>query len=338
MDVLVVLGPGLTADAALLTGQAETSAAALGVGVRVVRSDSTTATRAALAGHDGPSVVTPADRALMTNSATTVWYDLGATDPEPGVPHLQGRGVWGLDWAIRHAVHRLRHPVTERVAYGEHPEQWAELRAAGVDAPVAVLVHGGFWRSVWAADLMDALAIDLADRGWHAWNLEYRRPDRHGWPATIADVTAGVAAIQARHTGPVVVFGHSAGGQLALNLAADVPGLTLAVSLAGVIDLAEGFRRGLGGGAIRVALGGTPEELPEVYAAADPMARIPLKTPVLLVQGAGDDPDLVDANRVYAAASGARLLERPGDHFDVIAPQSAIWRATMAEVDQLLAR
>ncbi len=62
----------------------------------------------------------------------------------------------------------------------------------GGPLPVAVLVHGGYWRSIWAADLMDALAVDLAQRGYAAWNLEYRRPDRHGWQATVADVAAGL--------------------------------------------------------------------------------------------------------------------------------------------------
>lgn len=328
MDVLVVLGPGLRADAKLLTATAESSAARLGVGLRVEPSDSPARTADLLKNHDGPAVVTPSDPLLPeTSPSTTVWYDLSTSDPIPGAAHLWGRGVWGLDWAIRHAVHRLTHPA-ERVAYGPGPDQWSELRGTGT--PTAVLIHGGFWRSIWAADLMDALAIDLAARGWTAWNLEYRRPDRHGWPATIADLTAGIAAA-AQH-GPVVLFGHSAGGQLALNAAADLPGVKLAVSLAGVLDLQEGYRRTIGGGAVATALGGTPDEVPEVYATADPMARLPLTTPVLLVQGAQDDPDLVDMNRRYATASGAPLIELPGDHFDVIAPDSPLWNATMDAV------
>jgi acetyl esterase/lipase len=239
-------------------------------------------------------------------------------------------------------VHRLRHPA-ERIAYGDHPEQWADERtptpAGERAAPVGVLIHGGFWRSIWAADLMDALAIDLTARGWTSWNLEYRRPDRHGWAATTADVAAGVTAARERHPGaPIVLFGHSAGGQLALRLAADDPDLALAVSLAGVLDLAEGQRRFLGEGAITVALGGTPAEVPAVYAASDPMARLPLAAPALLVQGSGDSLDLIDINRRFARASGHLLLEQPGDHFDVIAPGSPIWAATMAEVSRTTSR
>jgi acetyl esterase/lipase len=349
VDVLLVLGPGLVADRDLLVSLAESTAAELGVGLRVGSS---------LAEHDGPVVAVPASLAARE----AIGYDLTVAASVTGPRHLHGRGVWGLAWAIRHAVHRLRHPA-ERIPYGDDPEQWAEERVFGVppmpppplhrvgpikapgsdnsgaSSTVGVLIHGGFWRSIWAADLMDALAIDLTARGWTSWNLEYRRPDRHGWAATTADVPAGVAAARRRHPGArIVLFGHSAGGQLALRLAADDPDIALAVSLAGVLDLGEGQRRFLGEGAITTALGGTPDEVPEVYAAADPIRRLPLASPALLVQGSGDGLDLVDINRRFAAASGIPLLEQAGDHFDVITPGSPIWEATMARVGQMISR
>lgn len=349
MEIVVVVGPRVVADLALLASVAEAAFAELGVPGRTVVARSV-AEFAEIAGGDGAVVAVPGVRSLST-PATAVRYDLGVEEPLPGITHLHGRGVWGLGWAIRHAAHRHRHPA-RRVCYGPDPEQWADVRGAG---PAAVLLHGGFWRSIWAADLMDELAVDLAARGWTSWNLEYRRPDRHGWDATVADVAAGVAAA-ASESGPVVLFGHSAGGQLALRLAADHneaaggegwvgdhPRVVLAVSLAGVLDLAEGERRFLGDGAIPAALGGTPATVPEVYAASDPMARLPIGVPTLLVQGAGDSPDLVDVNRRYATAARAAgddvtLLELPGDHFDVIKPGSALWAATMAEVTAIISR
>lgn len=345
-ELLLVLGPDTGADPELLAGQAESAATELGIGLRIATSDSPEDTARLLAEHSGPAVVVPADPAVCAASTTpafpdAVCYDLRIAPVVHGPRHLHGRGVWGLVWAVRHAVHRWRHPA-ERVGYGTDPEQWVEVRrpAAPVGAaPVAVLLHGGFWRSVWGADLMDALAIDLIERGWVAVNLEYRRPDRHGWSATTPDVEAGVAAIDRLYPGrPTVLFGHSAGGQLALRLAADRPGLALVVSLAGVVDLLEGYRRGVGDGAIPAALGGTPQEVAGVYAAADPFRRLPLATPALLVQGEQDSPDLIDFNRRFAAASGARLIEQPGDHFDVITPTSPIWRATVAATEEILRR
>ncbi|WFE19716.1 alpha/beta hydrolase [Solwaraspora sp. WMMD937] len=377
--VLVVAGPGLTVDPELLRGLVVAEAAGLGVvGDFVVAADAAEV-RGLLDGVGsvgGRAVVLlpgpdPAVRALLTADGRwvgrAVHYDPQVTDPQPTDPgsvHLSGRGVWGLAWAIRHAVHRLRRPA-RRVAYGPDPEQWGELRlpadsseVSAKSLPVAVLLHGGFWRSIWAADLMDALAVDLADRGYAAWNLEYRRPDRHGWPATTADVATGLAVLAnlPELTGGAVpdglldldrvaVFGHSAGGQLAVRLAADggpVP-VALAVSLAGVLDLAEGDRRQVGTGAVAAALGGDRDTVPQVYAASDPMARLPIGVPQLIVQGAGDDLDLIDFNRRYVAAARAAgedpgWLEQPGDHFSVIDPAAPIWQATMTQVDHFLDR
>ena len=118
MDVLLVLGSQLVADRGLLTSLAGNTAWDLDVGLRVVSA----ATAEELAAHDGPAVVVPADPALLAAApANTVFYDLTVA-AEPASPqHLHGRGVWGLAWAIKHAVHRLRRPAA-RVAYGDHPE------------------------------------------------------------------------------------------------------------------------------------------------------------------------------------------------------------------------
>jgi acetyl esterase/lipase len=354
MDVSVVAGPGLVADPGLVRETAAAQCAALGATARFVAAPDPAAVAGALAGAQSGAVVVlpgpdPETRRLMAAPGPyadrTVWYDLTRTGPvavAAGAAHLYGRGIWGIGWAIRHAVHRLRRPA-RRIGYGAHPDQWGELRLPAGDRPgpppVAVLIHGGYWRSVWAADLMDALAIDLADRGFATWNLEYRRPDAHGWPATTADVAAGLAALTDRplDLGRVAVLGHSAGGQLAMRAAADRGAVALAVSLAGVLDLAEGQRRGMGTGAIEAALGGTPATAPAVYTASDPMARLPLGVPQLVVQGRDDDPDLVDSGRRYVRAARAAgdqvtALEQPGDHFAVIDPAAGIWRAAAARI------
>jgi acetyl esterase/lipase len=381
--VLVVAGPGVVGDAGLLEEVAMAELDALGARGRFAVTGDVAAFRAELDAAGGDHAVValpgpaPAARRLTAAPAAysprTVWLDLARADPLPvagGAAHHQGRGVFGLVWAIRHAVHRLRRPA-RRIPYGERADQWGELRlppsAGGSPLPVAVLIHGGYWRSVWGADLMDGLAIDLAGRGYASWNLEYRRPDLHGWNTTTGDVAAGVAALRAVDApldlARVAVIGHSAGGQLALRAAADTgragtgragtgragtgragtagrraagsaPGVALAVSLAGVLDLAEGDRRRIGSGAVAGALGGSVAEIPEVYAASSPIERLPLGMPQLVVQGGSDDLDLVDINRRYARAAGeeAIYLERPGDHFAVIDPAAPIWKAAAREL------
>jgi|tagenome__1003787_1003787.scaffolds.fasta_scaffold20988821_2 acetyl esterase/lipase len=261
--------------------------------------------------------------------------------------HIRGRGVDGLRFAVD-AWHFHRHRPEMRHEYGADPDQHVQVRLPepaepGRPHPVAVLVHGGYWHSRWEADLMDAMSVDLADRGYVAWNVEYRRPDDHGWDATVADVAAALDALAGADVGVeldldrVVLLGHSAGGQLVVRLAADVasdpsaavrPALT--VSLAGVLDLDAADRRWLGEGAVSTALGGRRADREDVYRLSSPLARLPIGLPVAVVCGLQDSLDLLDISRGYAAAASAAgddvtVLEGTGNHFSVIDPEDPLW-------------
>ncbi|MFC3998048.1 alpha/beta hydrolase [Nocardiopsis sediminis] len=182
--------------------------------------------------------------------ADVIRVDFGPCPPDPSpevAVHIRGRGPDGLRFAVDSWYHRRFHPAAVH-AYGGHPDQRAELRVPAGDGPfpVAVLIHGGYWRSRWGADLMDAAATDLTARGHATWNIEYRRPDEHGWTATTSDVAAAlsaVASVPGAHRldlDRVVVLGHSAGGQLALRAAADAAGDTVAGSEAAGASRAAG--------------------------------------------------------------------------------------------------
>jgi len=232
--------------------------------------------------------------------------------------------------------------------YGDHPSQVGDLHlpARAGSAPVAVLLHGGYWRERYARSLNDALARDLAERGWAAWNLEYRRVGGGGgWPATAIDVGAGVdhlAGLAADHRldlRRVVAIGHSAGGQLALWAAAragaGVP-VTAAVSQAGLADLRDAALRGLSDGAAALFLGGSPEAVPAAYAAASPLALLPLGIPQLVVHGDRDEAVPVELSRTYVAAARAAgdsvdYAEFPGcGHMEHLDPSSAAWATVTA--------
>lgn len=282
-----------------------------------------------------------------------VRFDFGDRELDTSVPllhHLRALGLDGLPWAVAATLSAARHPAT-RIPYGEHREQWGEWRTPLDGTPpraVAILLHGGFYRSRWQAGLMDELAIDLAERGLASWNVEYRRPDRHGWTATIDDLGSAVAALSTVPDAaglPLVIFGHSAGGQLALQLAewmhaeSGIPSPALSVSLAGVVDLERARQRRLGEGAVEMALGGTPAELPERYRAASPTEFASRSVEWLLVQGSDDSADLVEMNRRLAASATVRtpeLVEEPGHHFSVIDPRTPIWASAMERVEAYL--
>lgn len=237
-----------------------------------------------------------------------------------------------------------------RLAYGEDPCQFAELYLpSGTPRGVVVVIHGGFWKAAYDLSLGRPLAASLAERGWAAWNLEYRRVGNGGGAsATLDDVAAGIDAladVPGLDTSTVVTLGHSAGGHLAAWAAsrgrhqrwpARVP-VTHVISQAGVLDLWAAHEDGLGSGAVAGFLGHSPGPEDEP---ADPLRQAPLDVPLWCVHGRDDDVVPVSQSREYVAAAtaaGARaeLLEVDGDHFVVIDPASDAWARTLAILDTL---
>jgi acetyl esterase/lipase len=246
--------------------------------------------------------------------------------------------------------------------YGEDRSQVGDLHlptGAGPH-PVVVLIHGGSWHKRYGRAVMRALAADLLERGFAVWNIEYRRiGNGGGWPATFADVAAAIDRLDGLHPSldlsRVDVLGHSAGGHLALwaagrtKLPTGSPGavagrprvpIARAISMAGVCDLAGAYRQ-WHGGAVRALMGGSPERLPERYEVADPMRRVPLAVPVLLVHGVLDETVSVGLSRSYAGAAreaGAEveLVEiegQAGGHRAFIDPRGAAWAPVAARLE-----
>ncbi|HEY4460632.1 MAG TPA: alpha/beta fold hydrolase [Pseudonocardiaceae bacterium] len=215
--------------------------------------------------------------------------------------------------------------------YGPEPDQYREryLPAQPKHPGTVLIIHGGFWLPDYDASLGRPLAQDLAERGFTAVNLEYRRS---GWQEMSADVLAGVASL----TGDVVAVGHSAGGQLAVY-AAQHGRLAGVVAQAGVLDLATAAQDRIGGRAVSKLLGGTPEEVPERYREADPIG-LPPRVPVVCVHSRTDQLVPFAQSEAYAARTGARLIEVPGDHFAHLDTSSPAWAAVLDVLPELLSR
>lgn len=219
--------------------------------------------------------------------------------------------------------------------YGGHQEAVIDVHLPGGSRPegpataLLVLVHGGFWKAEYDRRHTRPMARALADMGWVVATPEYRRVGNGGgWPVTAQDVHLAVRRLPALlgsigvASAPLVVTGHSAGGQLALWLATTEPVVRRVVALAPVCDLGEAIRMGLGQHATQDFIGDHDPR------AADPMtllARRPAAE-VAIVHGERDDDVPVSLSRgLVAAHPWVRLHEVPGGHFDPIEPGSVAW-------------
>ena len=279
----------------------------------------------------------------MSDGTAPFWPTFPGRSPGNG---RYFRGLGQLKWAS----------VTQRYRYeyGQDPSQWGELflpdlPAGGTHQGVVVVIHGGYWRSTYGAELGEPLAKDLAEHGMAAWNLEYRRAGNGGgWPGTFEDILAGIdkladlAEPHALDLGKVVALGHSAGGHLAVWAAgrAKLDGLVLeeggqvknsndgvrltgVVSQSGVLNLGEAERLNLSDGAVANLLAGPSSEFPGRHRMADPLAALPLDIPVYAVHGMEDDDVPLSMSTTYVDASKAgpvpaQLVMVPGDHFALI--------------------
>ncbi len=243
-------------------------------------------------------------------------------------------------------------PADERLQYGSDSNQIADLRRPTGKGPhpVVLFVHGGFWRARYDLTHAGHVCAALTAKGVATWNLEYRRVGNTGgcWPGTFEDINNAfrfVSQMAKRYEldlRRLVVMGHSAGGQLALALAAHQPSLRRAVSLGGVLDLHRTWELHLSHDAVAEFLGGSPQQVPEHYHEASPIDIDMKNVTQLIVHGIEDDVVPVSLSRAYCEAKKKRgenvdLLEfSQAGHFELIDPRSAIWPTLRDRILKLL--
>jgi acetyl esterase/lipase len=269
-----------------------------------------------------------------------------------------------LALTLRVAASALRRPRT--VQLGDDRNQVAELYLpAGPPPPegfaVAVLLHGGYWRTQYGKLTCRPAAAQLRRLGWAVWNVEYRRIGRGrggggGWPQTFEDVAAAVDALADLSSvhgidapldlRSVVVLGHSAGGQLALwaagrgQLSPRSLGAEPRVRPTAVVGLAPVTDMTAAGEAAVALLGGDAAAFPERWVGADPTRAAPPDVPTLIVHPQADQTIPVVRSRIFvercrAAGADVTLADPPGEgHQHVILPGSRSWAA----VEEFLAQ
>ncbi|MGZ8282845.1 MAG: alpha/beta hydrolase family protein [Allosphingosinicella sp.] len=259
-------------------------------------------------------------------------------------------------------LERERSQPDEAIRYGDDPLQVVDLWRPAGDGPhpTVLMVHGGCWQTEIAdRTIMNWIADDLRRRGIAVWNIDYRGVDRPGggYPGTFLDVAAAADALR-EHAGRhhldisrLVAIGHSAGGHLALWLAArprlpsqsplrtanPVP-IHFVISLGGLPDLEEAARppgSGCGADVIARLTGGRFEDTSVPRLA-------PLGVPQLLINGRQDRIIPTAYAEGYAAPMRergddvrVRMLGRTG-HVELIAPETAAWAVAVEAIEAAL--
>lgn len=236
-----------------------------------------------------------------------------------------------------------------RISYGKDPNQFGDLympKARGPH-PMLFVIHGGFWRAANDLKHIAHLCRALSQEEVACFSLEYRRLGNSGggWPGTFEDIRAGAVHLvrnlakynlDPRRLGAV---GHSAGGQLALWLAAEKAApLKTVVSLAGVADLRRAHELKLNSDAAADLLGGSPATVPDRYAHASPIERLPLKVVTRLIHGMKDQVVPIEISQRYESAArkagdNARLVPLPATgHFELIDPEAIEYQVVSSTI------
>jgi acetyl esterase/lipase len=230
-----------------------------------------------------------------------------------------------------------------RLSYGQGPNQFIDVRLPeGLGPhPIVFFIHGGYWRARYDLTYAGHLCQALKKAGIASWNIEYRRIGNPGggWPGTFEDIRSAFRLLLKRSDilldhldlTRLCVAGHSAGGQLALCLAAHEPSIKKVLSLAGVLDLRRAWELHLSNDAVVEFLGGTPSQVPEHYREASPAAQPIPHAVQKLVHGTADDAVPYEISKNYAeqkkkSGENVELVCWPDTgHFEIVDPASTIW-------------
>lgn len=221
------------------------------------------------------------------------------------------------DMQARSAAFYAARQVRRDLPYGDAPRERFDWFPCGrADAPAFVFVHGGYWQNCVKEDFAYIAAGPLA-QGWNVVLAEYTLAPEAGMTRIVGQIGRLLDHLAGRPelgAGPMILSGHSAGGQLAaIHRAHPAVGRVLAIS--GLHDLEP-----ISLGALNDKLRLTPAEI----AAFSPQRQIGPGAPTVIAAGAEELPELVRQSDDYAAAcrkaaQRVELVHVAGrDHFSVL--------------------
>lgn len=190
-------------------------------------------------------------------------------------------------------------------------------RPQGENPPLIVYVHGGGWR---AGSKTDTPIVDLYDKGFAIASVDYRLSTLAVFPAQVHDIKAAIRFLRAKaglyhiNASKIAIIGSSAGGHLAalvgvsngnpelegkvgehLDQSSDVQ---VIVSFFGASNLETILSQSTPKGrdfripALKLLLGDTPDNKPELAKLASPVTHLDKNDPPLLLIHGDADPQM----------------------------------------------
>lgn len=121
------------------------------------------------------------------------------------------------------------------IAYGPGPREVMHLFEAAPDAPVALFIHGGYWRA-FDRDAFSWVAPALLQHGVSVAVTSYDLAPAVRLSRIVRQMRDAAETLRQRTGARPMVFGHSAGGHLAACLLSEGR-VSAAVAISGLFDL-----------------------------------------------------------------------------------------------------
>ena len=232
-------------------------------------------------GTDYLDRISPSVRSKM-RSQPFVWLDAFR-----GIPLPEVRISRGIVFATQEAA-QLKLNLYRPLAQGKYP--------------TIIVIYGGAWQRGSASN-DEGFSRYMAGQGYSVVAIDYRHAPQYKFPAQLADVQTALQYILDRaeelevDCDRLAIMGRSAGGHLAKLAAyqADALPFKAVVSYYGPTNLTEGYNEPPSPNPIDSQtlladfLGGSPQELPELYQTASPFTYIRANLPPTLLVYAQND-------------------------------------------------
>ncbi len=207
-------------------------------------------------------------------------------------------------------VNAVAHNFTVQKGLTYSPAGWPQELKADLYAPrglgphaVVLVVHGGGWSGGERGDMSDVCKY-LAERGFAAVTVDYRLAPQYKFPAPVQDLQQALRWLHTRAESlnidedRIGVYGYSAGAHLAALLGTIGEGDPLDTPYGGpdtrVKAVVGGgtptdLRKYEGGELVPQFLGGSREQIPDVFALASPVTHVsPSDAPFFFYHGTLD--------------------------------------------------